>query len=241
MGLAYGLVQTEWSQIARSSLTVVSGVILVVFIGYLSAELLGIKVTGSEMINRAFPTLLDLGVAMAAGAAGAFSYSRESIRNSVAGVAIAVALVPPLAVVGIGLALGRSAAADVGLSFSQTGLYDGGIDMAVGAFVLFLTNLAAILVVAGIVMVVQGRPMASARCTMSFAFPARRRRWRRSSHLIQPCGYRAHPGAWVAEMNRCFVSVIPTSRAFVQFFCLSPICPMCRKSSSPFSSEDIGL
>jgi len=92
------------------------------------------------MLSRAFPSLLDLGVAMAAGAAGAFSLSRESIRNSVAGVAISVSLVPPLAVAGIGLALGRKATADVGLSFREVGLFSGGTDIAVGAIVLFLTT-----------------------------------------------------------------------------------------------------
>jgi hypothetical protein len=108
------------------------------------------------MLSRAFPSLLDLGVAMAAGAAGAFSLSRESIRNSLAGVAISVSLVPPLAVAGIGLALGRKATADVGLSFREVGLFSGGTDIAVGASVLFLTNLAAIVVVAGTVMTIQG-------------------------------------------------------------------------------------
>jgi uncharacterized membrane protein len=67
-----------------------------------------------------------------------------------------VALVPPLAVVGIGLALGRRAAADVGLSFREVGLFSGGSDIAAGAFVLFLTNLAAIVVVAGVVMTCHG-------------------------------------------------------------------------------------
>ena len=101
------------------------------------------------------PTLLDLGVAMAAGAAAAFAYSRKSITNSIAGVAIAVALVPPLAVTGVGLALGRRASADVGLSLSEIGLYSGGTDIASGAFILFLTNLAGIILVAGAVLVAQ--------------------------------------------------------------------------------------
>ena len=80
----------------------------------------------------------------------------QSIRNSIAGVAISVSLVPPLAVAGIGLALGRKATADVGLSFREVGLFSGGTDIAVGASVLFLTNLAAIVVVAGTVMAIQG-------------------------------------------------------------------------------------
>ena len=156
MGLSYGVIQLSWSQIARSFITVVLGVLAVIVISYLSSRFIDIRVTGTEMLSRAFPTLLDLGVAMAAGAAGAFVLSRESIRNSIAGVAIAVALVPPLAVVGIGLGLGRRATADIGLSFREVGLFAGGSDIAAGAFVLFLTNLAAIIMVAGIVMSYQG-------------------------------------------------------------------------------------
>ena len=156
MGLSYGVVRISWAQIMRSAITVLLGVVVVLAISFFSARYIEIKVAGTEMLSRAFPSLLDLGVAMAAGAAGAYASSRESIRNSVAGVAISVSLVPPLAVAGIGLALGRKATADVGLSFREVGLFAGGTDMAVGALVLFLTNLAAIVVVAGIVMTVQG-------------------------------------------------------------------------------------
>jgi hypothetical protein len=156
MALSFGVIHLSWSQIARSLITVTLGVLVVVVISYLSSRFINIRVTGTEMLSRAFPTLLDLGVAMAAGAAGAFVLSRESIRNSIAGVAIAVALVPPLAVFGIGLELGRRATADIGLSFREVGLFAGGSDIAAGAFVLFLTNLAAIIIVAGIVMSFQG-------------------------------------------------------------------------------------
>lgn len=156
MGLSYGVVQASWSQIVRSVISIFLGVLVVMVIGFLSARYIEINVAGTEMLSRAFPSLLDLGVAIAAGAAGAFSLSRASIRNSLAGVAISVSLVPPLAVVGIGLALGRKATEDVGLSFHEVGLFSGGIDIAVGASVLFLTNLAAIVVVAGTVMVIQG-------------------------------------------------------------------------------------
>ena len=156
MGLSYGVIQLSWSQIARSFITVVLGILVVIAISFISSRFFDIRVAGTEMLSRAFPTLLDLGVAMAAGAAGAFALSRESIRNSIAGVAVAVALVPPLAVVGIGLGLGRRATADVGLSFRDIGLFDAGNDIAAGAFVLFLTNLAAIIMIAGIVMSFQG-------------------------------------------------------------------------------------
>ena len=156
MGLSYGIVQASWSQIMRSAITIFLGVAVVIGISFLIAHFMEIKIAGTEMLSRAFPSLLDLGVAMASGAAGAYSLSRESIRNSIAGVAISVSLVPPLAVVGIGLALGRKATADIGHSFKDIGLFSGGIDIAVGAIVLFLTNLVAILVLAGIVMTLHG-------------------------------------------------------------------------------------
>lgn len=56
----------------------------------------------AEMVGRLHPNLLDLGVAIVSGMAGAYAYARESIMKSMPGVAIAVALVPPLCVVGIG-------------------------------------------------------------------------------------------------------------------------------------------
>ena len=46
--------------------------------------------------------------------------------------------------------------ADVGLSLTELGLYSGGNDIASGAFILFLANLAGILVVAGVVLLSQG-------------------------------------------------------------------------------------
>ncbi len=155
LGLAYGIVVFEWKQTSRAALTVIAGTLVVVAFAYLTTSFIGLRIAGSEILSRTMPTLLDLGVAMAAGAAGAFAYSRKSIANSIAGVAIAVALVPPLAVAGIGLALGRKATADVGLSLTEIGLYSGGEDIASGAFILFLTNLAGIVIVAGAVLVSQ--------------------------------------------------------------------------------------
>ena len=155
LGLAYGIVVVDGYQISHSVVTVVVGTAVVVLFAFLTTSLIGLRIAGSEILDRTSPTLLDLGIAMCAGAAGAYAYSRKSIANSIAGVAIAVALVPPLAVTGVGLAMNRRATADVGLSFSEIGLYSGGDGIAYGAFLLFLTNLAGIVVVAGMVLVFQ--------------------------------------------------------------------------------------
>jgi uncharacterized hydrophobic protein (TIGR00271 family) len=86
---------------------------------------------------RTSPGLFDLGVAMAAGAAGAWVASHRTGSDALPGVAIAVSLVPPLATVGICLELGR-------------------LDDAAGALLLFTTNFAAIVVVASIVFLLAG-------------------------------------------------------------------------------------
>lgn len=56
-----------------------------------------------QIISRVHPSLLDLIIALAAGAVGAFAIGREEIADSLAGVAIAISVVLPLCVVGITL------------------------------------------------------------------------------------------------------------------------------------------
>lgn len=64
-----------------------------------------------EIASRTHPNLLDLAVALAAGAAGAYAIARKDVAAALPGVAIAAALVPPLSVVGISLAAGQFASA----------------------------------------------------------------------------------------------------------------------------------
>lgn len=156
LSLSYGIVIVDGRLMYRSLLTLISGILLVIILAFLSTKLLGLRISGSEILSRSHPTLLDLGVAIAAGGAAAFAYTRRSIMNAIAGVAIAVALVPPLAVTGIGLAQGMQASADVGSSLTELGFLSGGEDIAAGAFLLFLTNLAGIIVTAGALFALHG-------------------------------------------------------------------------------------
>ena len=156
LSLSYGIVIVDGRLMYRSLLTMISGILLVIVLAFLSTKLLGLRISGSEILSRSHPTLLDLGVAIAAGGAAAFAYTRRSIMNAIAGVAIAVALVPPLAVTGIGLAQGMQASADVGYSLTELGFLSGGEDIAAGAFLLFLTNLAGIIVTAGALFTLNG-------------------------------------------------------------------------------------
>lgn len=156
VSLAYGMDIFDWKLVFRSLLTFILGVLLVVVFAYLSTRVIGLRIAGSEIISRTAPTLMDLGIAMAAGAAAAFSYTRKSILSSIAGVAIAVALVPPLTVTGIGLAYDDFATTNVGLSLTELGHFSGGIDIAKGSFILFSTNFIGIILIACLVFLSQG-------------------------------------------------------------------------------------
>jgi len=128
--------RTRWQTI--SFLQVVLGGLMVVAIGYLVSWVIPDPLTLTPALEaRTNPGILDLGVALAAGAAGAYVAVRRTGSDALPGVAIAVSLVPPLATVGICLELGRP-------------------DDAAGALILFLTNFSAIVVVACIVFVIFG-------------------------------------------------------------------------------------
>ena len=146
--MAYGLATTHRRLLLQATLTMVAGGVFVVAIAYLATLVVGVHTVGQEIVGRTAPTMLDLVVAIAAGTAGAFAATRRSVGNAIPGVAIAVALVPPLCVVGLGLALGTSAIPEVGLVLNQR--------IAVGASLLFLANLAGIVFSGALVFVVQG-------------------------------------------------------------------------------------
>jgi uncharacterized hydrophobic protein (TIGR00271 family) len=61
----------------------------------------------SELLSRTTPTILDIGIAVFGGIAGIVAASRKGIVNSIPGVAIATALMPPLCTTGFGIAKGE--------------------------------------------------------------------------------------------------------------------------------------
>jgi uncharacterized hydrophobic protein (TIGR00271 family) len=131
ISLAMGVSRQDRSLIDGSLRTLVNGILLGLVCAALSALLLPLQSMTSEIRARVSPNLLDLGVAVLSGIAGAYAHARQEVARSLAGVAIAVALVPPLVVAGIGL------------GWFQWSVF-------FGASLLFLTNLAGILFAAAI-------------------------------------------------------------------------------------------
>ncbi len=105
IAIAYAIAISNRRLMKRAGLTLLSGTLVTVFSAALITQMIGLRTLTDEILLRTEPNLLDLMVAMAAGAAGAFSKSRKHIADAFPGVAIAVALVPPLSTIGIGLAL----------------------------------------------------------------------------------------------------------------------------------------
>jgi uncharacterized hydrophobic protein (TIGR00271 family) len=86
----------------QSGWTIILGMIASFSVAVILTWITPIKVPNAEIAARIRPNLLDLGVAIVSGVAGAYAHAREEISKTLAGVAIAVALVPPLAVAAIG-------------------------------------------------------------------------------------------------------------------------------------------
>lgn len=103
ISLAMGLLRQDQDMSKKSFIKITAGIFIALVTSACISVLYPHDPTTSEMSGRLHPTLLDLSVAITAGIAGAYTKSFKEILQSLAGVAIAVALVPPLAVAGIGI------------------------------------------------------------------------------------------------------------------------------------------
>ena len=126
LGLGLALVQGN-PVLARTSFRSISFGLLVSLLVALLVGLLtpGFSEPTREMLSRGGPSLLDLFVAFASGLAAAYAYSRPGLLAALPGVAIAAALVPPIATSGLALSLGN-------------------IDLAWHALLLFVINTVTI-------------------------------------------------------------------------------------------------
>lgn len=120
--------------LAQGNLRLIRNAMRSVVLGFCCAFILGLLtgigvpdvVATPEMLARGSPTILDLIVASLSGVAAAYASSRPHLSSALPGVAIAAALVPPIATSGIALSVRRPG-------------------VAAGAALLFVTNMVAII------------------------------------------------------------------------------------------------
>ena len=137
LSLAQGIVQGNPHLIQRAGASTFKGTVVSIGVSTAVTLLLPGAYPTREILARVNPNLLDLGVALAAGAAAAYAVSRKSVAAALPGVAISVALVPPLCVVGYGLGISQ-------------------FDIAGGALLLYLTNLGGIVLIGVVVFLMVG-------------------------------------------------------------------------------------
>ena len=103
-GLAFGILSQNNRLTKYALRSVFLGAFIGLFVSYALAAPIRVPVLGSEILARSRPNVLDLVVAFLSGAIAIYARVRPKLADSLAGVAIAVALMPPLCVAGIGLA-----------------------------------------------------------------------------------------------------------------------------------------
>ncbi|MEM8640124.1 MAG: DUF389 domain-containing protein [Cyanobacteria bacterium P01_G01_bin.54] len=140
--VAFAALEGDFNLLRRSGLSIFGATVLAIALSCLIGSVTPIPAFGSEFQSRVQPSLVDLGIAIAAGSISGFAKVREGVSDALAGTAIAVALMPPLCVVG--LSLSRAFTTPGFAHFSQQ------------AFLLYLTNLIGIILACMTVYILAG-------------------------------------------------------------------------------------
>lgn len=125
IGMSFSMTIGESKIFSQSIKGIILGTFVAITISIFVTLFIPSRALTAEILSRTKPTIIDLVIALASGAAGAYTMCHKKESSVLPGVAIATALMPPLCVVGIGLV--------------QTEY-----NVALGGFLLFLTNLIAI-------------------------------------------------------------------------------------------------
>ena len=132
--VAYGIATADYSMLFRGIRLLVVSVGLIFFVAFLITKFLPLSTLTDQIVSRTNPTIIDLLVALIAGALAGLALVNKRISKTGAGVAIAASLLPPMCVGGIGAALGLP-------------------DITIGGILLSLANIIAILFIASLILV----------------------------------------------------------------------------------------
>ena len=160
LGTVLAVVLADRNNLLRCLGLVLAGAVAVVVVAWLVGLTVDLPVTAAdnaEVASRVTPRLIDLVAALATGAVGSIALARDDISDTLPGVAIAISLVPPLAVVGLTLESGAT-------------------DEAIGALLLFVTNVSAILATGLLVMSLYGVSRRATASPTGRTRPVNRRR-----------------------------------------------------------------
>jgi uncharacterized hydrophobic protein (TIGR00271 family) len=137
VGVSLALVDIDMKFLLKSLTSLLVGIIGVMVTAFIIGTIHKDMPITNEIMARTAPNLLDLMVALAGGAAGAYATVSPRLSVAIVGVVIAVALVPPLSAAGILFARGE-------------------VDLAFGALLLTFINIVAIQFASSVVLWLTG-------------------------------------------------------------------------------------
>lgn len=127
MAMSIAIAMGRTALLQKSLFTLLKSILIIIVVaivlGFIVPELV---LENNELLGRTSPTILELVVGLAAGFIGAFIIAYPKLGSAIAGVVVAAAIVPSVSIVGISLARGD-------------------LSSATGSFLLFLSNLIAII------------------------------------------------------------------------------------------------
>jgi len=128
LSLSLGITIADFKLISRSFWTLVKSIALAITVANISTLLFSTQFTSitQEIVSRAHPTLSYAIIALIVGFAGSFALVKPQLNETLPGIAISVAIIPPLATTGIGIA-----------KFNW--------DLISGSFLLFLVNTTGVI------------------------------------------------------------------------------------------------
>jgi len=105
LGVALGLVMSNFDVLRRSSFTLLKSLVIGLAVSTIATWFFGDGFVTTEIMARINPSLLHFMVALVAGAAVSFALAQPEWSETLPGIAISVALIPPLATIGVGIAM----------------------------------------------------------------------------------------------------------------------------------------
>ena len=103
LAFSLGVIWGDLSLMRVAFSSLLKGAVLAVLMSGALAFVVPVSRFSAEIVSRANPSLFDIIVALASGALAAYGYANKKVSSALTGIAIAVALMPPLCTVGIGL------------------------------------------------------------------------------------------------------------------------------------------
>lgn len=106
LSLSLGIIMADYKVISRSFWTLVKSVVLGAAFANMATLVFSSQFSGitEEIASRAEPSLVSVIVAIIAGLAASFALVKPQLNETLPGIAISVAMIPPIAVMGIGIA-----------------------------------------------------------------------------------------------------------------------------------------